>query len=143
MIRECQWLQVATLTTSKSLSSGALRMSWTHFGVLPVSRATACAAGKHPLVGINEVRNLDILHSAELRDMLSAAAPDAGHGHVDRLIGPEDLARAFRAGNREGVGDERQCRGPGRSLFEERTRRVWRNMRITPCGKKLGFGGSR
>ena len=35
VIKACQWLQVATETASRVLSSSALRMSWTHLGVLP------------------------------------------------------------------------------------------------------------
>ena len=43
VISECQWLQVATLTASSSLSSRALRMSCTHLGAVPVFCLIAAA----------------------------------------------------------------------------------------------------
>ena len=127
---ECQWLGLAMETASRCLSSSALRRSCTHCGPVAGKLLDALGSpGEERAVGIDQVGDFHPFHIGVLADMLPTPAVDAGHRHTDRIVGPQDAAGRFRAGDHE-VGMDSAGRGGSQSGGASWTkrRRVSRDM---------------
>ena len=115
---------------SSSLSSSALRMSVRSFGSgrpravrlavlllsLPASWSSRFLIG--PLVRVDEVRDLDVLHAHEGVDVRLAAAVQSGDGDADRVVCTEHFAGRLGSGDGDGRGGrervlEERCGGSG------------------------------
>ena len=57
--------------------------------------------GEERAVGIDQVGDFHALHVGILADMRPAPAVDPGHRHADLVVGPQDSAGRFGAGDHE------------------------------------------
>lgn len=70
------------------------------------------AGRKQAAIGIDEVGDLHILHTAEPRQKAAAPTVNPRHGNAHAVVRTDDTARGFRAGNGEGGGEAGRSGGP-------------------------------
>ena len=135
---ECQWFGAAIETTSKSLSSKIVAEILDALGRIAAAVLHHFAArSEQAAVGIDQIRDLDVLHAAICLNMLHAAAVNAGHRDANPIVGAQHPARSLCAADGKRGGDESTGRGP----LQKITAIVARHDSLPACGVRRGSGG--